>query len=395
MEFLQRAQGLRERLVAIRRDLHRHPELSFQEIRTAKKITEILAELHISFKTGIAKTGVVAEIGKGGPVIGLRADMDALPMIEATEVAHKSTTPGVMHACGHDAHVACLLGAAMLLAEDFKAGCLKGTVRLLFQPSEETPDTEGKSGAGRMVEEGVLAGLDGVFGLHVDPSFATGQVQLRTGPIMAASDYFEAAVIGQGGHAAAPHKALDPIWLAAQVVNSIHGIVSRRIDPAESGIISITTIHAGTATNIIPPEVTLSGTIRSFSQETRTRLHAELEKCFSLAKTMGGNYRLKITNGYPVTVNDARMVHLVRAAAGRVFEAREIGEMALKMGCEDFSFMAQTAPATFAFLGCRPSQGDRFHHSPVFDIDEQALSYGAALHCAVVHQFFSDSGQLL
>ncbi|HEX7594694.1 MAG TPA: amidohydrolase, partial [Anaerolineae bacterium] len=213
MTYLDRAQALKDKLIAIRRDLHEHPELAFQEVRTAQRVAETLHDLGIEYATGVAKTGVVAYLGDGEPRVALRADMDALPILEGNDVAYKSQNAGVMHACGHDAHTAGLLGAAMILNEDFKQGKLKGSVKLLFQPAEENCGADGKSGGQLMVEEGALNDVDAVIGMHIISTLPTNEVYVRAGPFMAAVDTFEGAVIGRGGHGAYPHEALDPIWL--------------------------------------------------------------------------------------------------------------------------------------------------------------------------------------
>ncbi len=389
--YLERAAALREQLVATRRDLHQHPELFFQEIRTAKKITEHLDGLGIEYATGVAKTGVVAHLGEGAPVIALRADMDALPIMEANEVEYKSQNDGVMHACGHDAHVTCLLGAATLLAQDFAAGRLRGTVRFLFQPAEECEDDEGKSGGQRMVDEGALEGIDAVIGMHVISTLPANQVFVREGAFMAAVDSFTAKVIGRGGHGAYPHEALDPIWLSAQVLNGIHGILSRRKHPIEPGLITVGSIHAGKAGNVIPVEVEMTGTIRSFSQETRMLLHRELENAFRLTQAFGGDYHLDIEYGYPVTVNDPEMARYVQRMASDLLGAENVKEAAVETGAEDFSFMAQAAPAAFFYLGAKLDERNRLHHAPDFDIDESILPTGAALMAEAARKYLQEN----
>ena len=387
MSNLTRANALKDKLVAIRRDLHMHPEIGFQEYRTAQKIVGILHELGIEYESGIAKTGVVAYLGEGEPRIALRADMDALPILEANEVDYKSQNLGVMHACGHDAHVAGLLGATMLLNEDFKAGKLHGAVKLLFQPNEENSGTAGPSGGQLMVEAGMMNDVDAVVGLHVISSAPSGDVFVRAGPFMAAVDTFEGEVIGIGGHGAYPHEALDPIWISAQVINAIHGIVSRRIDPLKPGVITVTMVHAGTATNIIPDVVKLTGTIRSFEETVRQELHANLEKAFAIARTLGGDYKLRIIPGYPATVNDPGMAEFVRDLATDVLGAERVREASQQMGAEDFSFMARAKPGAFFNLGAKKDEKHRPHHNPVFDIDESVIPTGAALLAEAARRF--------
>jgi amidohydrolase len=389
MSFLNRAEELKDRLIAIRRDLHRHPELAFQEVRTAQRVAETLHELGIEYETGAAKTGVVAYLGEGEPRIALRADMDALPILEANEVEYRSQNPGVMHACGHDAHTAGLLGAAMILNEEFAKGNLKGSVKLLFQPAEENCGADGKSGGQLMVEEGALNDVEAVFGLHVISTKPSGQVLVRPGAFMAAVDTFEGDVIGRGGHGAYPHESLDPIWLSAHVINAIHGIVSRRMDPTKQGLISVCTVHAGTATNIIPERVHLSGTIRSFEPEVRNQLHTELERAFCVALAFGGTYTLKIQPGYPPTVNDPRLTEFVREMATDLLGKDQVTEAHMEMGAEDFSFMAQAKPGVFFNLGAKKDDVDRPHHNPVFDIDESVLPKGAALLAEAARRYLS------
>ncbi len=391
--YIERAEAMKEKLVAIRRDLHEHPELAFQEVRTAKQVAKTLDELGIEYTAGVAKTGVVGHLGEGSPVIALRADMDALPILEANEVEYKSQNSGVMHACGHDAHTTSLLGAAMLLAEDFNAGRLKGSVRLLFQPAEEAWDEEGKSGGQRMVEEGALEGADAVVGMHVISTLPSNEVFVREGEFMAAVDSFHGAVIGKGGHGAYPSEALDPIWLAAQVVNAIHGIVSRRMNPIEHGLITVTMIHAGTATNIIPPEVQLAGTIRSFKHEVREQLHRDLHNAFSVARAFGGDYRLDIQWGYPVTANDPKMTQFVERMASELIGPARVNEARMEMGAEDFSYMAQAKPGAFFYIGARKDEVERRHHAPDFDIDEAILPTGAALMAEAARKYLEENAQ--
>ncbi|MBI5032488.1 MAG: amidohydrolase [Chloroflexi bacterium] len=390
MTYLTRAQAMKDKLITIRRDLHSHPELGFQEVRTAHRITDTLHDLGIEYETGIAKTGVVAYLGEGEPRIALRADMDALPILEANNVEYKSENTGVMHACGHDAHVTCLLGATMMLNEDFKQGKLKGSIKLLFQPAEEIGGGDITSGGELMVQAGALNDVQAVVGMHVISTLPSGEFFVREGAFMAAVDTFEGEIIGVGGHGAYPHEAIDPIWLAAQVINAIHGIVSRRVDPTKQGVISVCIINAGTATNIIPGSAFLSGTIRSFDESVRAQLHADLDKAFSIARTLGGDYKCKIIRGYPATVNDANMTEFVRGMATGLIGEEHVHEAELQMGAEDFSYMARAKPGAFFYLGAKKDEKHRPHHNAVFDIDENVLPTGAALMAEAARKYLAD-----
>lgn len=377
-QFVDQARALQDQIVAWRRQIHMYPELGFEEKRTSGFVADHLRELGIEIQTGVGITGVVARIGDGnGPVIGIRADMDALPIQEANDVPYASKIPGVMHACGHDAHTAILMGVAKILNEtpDLPAG----EIRLLFQPSEEKWDSEGKSGATRMIEDDALNGLDAVIALHVDSSAPAGQVEIGGGYIAAAVDDFEAVIIGEGCHGASPHNGVDPIYIQAQVVNAIQGIRSRRIDPTQPAVITIGTVHGGSATNVIPNEVRLTGTIRSFSEEIRNQLHEELDRALSVARALGGDYTLKIQRGYPALYNDPAVAELVREVATAGFGSEKTVPGVAQMGAEDFSYMAQAAPGAMFMLGAKYDDMNRPHHSPIFDINEDCFYVGAAV----------------
>jgi len=372
--MLAKAKELKGEFIRLRRAIHRHPELGFREVKTAALIAETLESLGIRVQTGVAKTGVIGYLGEGGPVVAIRADMDALPILELNEVAYSSQVPGVMHACGHDAHVAMALGAAMLLKEME----LEGEVRFLFQPSEEHPDEEGISGAPRMIEEESMDGVGAILALHVDSETESGFVQISPGPIAAAVDSFEATIVGRGCHGAYPHRGVDPIFIAGEVILAIQGIVSRRIDSVKRAVISIGSIRGGTAENIIPKEVELTGTIRSFEQEVREQLHAELEKAFQVARALGGDFRLTIEEGYPVMVNEGRMTQLIREVAIDLLGEEEVLPEEPAMGAEDFSYFLAQAPGAMFRLGVKKGKM-RPGHSPHFDLDEEALPIGAAI----------------
>jgi IAA-amino acid hydrolase len=380
-EILDRAKAIHEQIRGWRREIHRYPELTFTEQRTAGLVNATLLDLGIATETEVAKTGVVGHIrGGDGPVVGLRADMDALPIQEVNGADFDSTRPGIMHACGHDAHTAMLLGAATVLKGLADEGRLPGSVRLLFQPSEEAQDDEGKSGGMRMVEEGALAGVDAVFGLHVDAFHDVGQVSTRPGPLLAAADKFTLVVRGSGGHAARPQSAIDPIALSAHVIHAVQQVVSRRLDPTEPGVITIGTIHGGTVNNVIPDEVVMTGTIRSFSPEAREVLHTELRRAASIVEPLGGQATLTIYPGYPATVNDAEATDVMMETMCELLGEDAVHTSELIMGAEDFSYMAQAAPGSFLFLGVHNPAWQEFYpvHRADFRLDEDALPIGTA-----------------
>jgi len=377
--LLHRAESFQDELVALRRDLHRHPELAFQELRTAEVAAARVAALGFEVSREVGRTGVVAELRNGaGPIVALRADMDALPIQEANDVPYRSTVPGVMHACGHDAHVACLVGAARLLAEARERGELPtGTVRLLFQPSEECSDAENKSGAARMIEDGAMEGVSAVFGLHVGAHLPAGKVYLRAGPIMAGADVFHATIEGESAHAARPNEGTDALVLAAHVVLACQNAVARRISPMASGVLTIGKIEGGVAENVLASRVTLAGTIRYFEDTVREALHRELRRAVAVAETLGGRGTLDLRPGYPPVVNDATMTDLVAAAVAETLGADAVAEMEPMMGAEDFALLQREAPGCFFWLGAALPQ-PREHHHPNFDIEERVLPRGAS-----------------
>lgn len=377
--LLNEANALREQLVAWRRDIHQHPELGFRETRTAALVAKELRALGLEVMTGAAKTGVVAVLGEGSPVVALRADMDALPLQEANHVPYASQTAGVMHACGHDAHTAMLLGAARVLVnmKDRPAG----EIRFLFQPCEETHDEEGKSGAQRMVEEGVLDGVDHVFALHVDSEMEVGKVVASRGYMTANVDNFYATIVGKGVHGAHPDQGVDPIYLLGQVITAIQGVVARRINPIRPAVLTIGTVKAGLegGENVIPAEARLTGTMRSYDSETRENLITELERAVSVARALGGDYVLEIVRGCPSTYNDPAVAEAMARRVNALLGENAIIAHDVSMGGEDFSFMTSKAPGAMFMLGAKLDQVQRAHHNPVFDISEDVLPMGTAL----------------
>ncbi|MGD8624132.1 MAG: M20 family metallopeptidase [Anaerolineae bacterium] len=374
-EMLQRARTLQEDLIAWRRDLHRHPELGFRETRTAGLVAGVLESLGYRVRTGVGRTGVVGDRGTGTPIVAVRADMDALPIQEENEVAYASQVPGVMHACGHDAHTSIGLGVATLLSRE----SFPGTIRFLFQPSEEGQDDQGYSGARRMVQEGAMDGVDAVLALHVHAGTPVGTITVDAGPTSAGVDSFRATIAGRGSHGAYPHKGLDPVHTAAHVILALHGIVSRRLDPFAPAVVTVGSIHGGQAGNIIPEKVELAGTIRYQDPAVQSLLHDEIERAVAVARTLGGDYRLHIRAGAGPVINDESMVALVREVAAEMLGADNVWPREKGMGAEDFSAMADLAPGVMFRLGCELEGQPRTAHNPTFDLDEGCLPIGAAI----------------
>ncbi len=376
-QMLERARALQDRLIAWRRDIHTHPELSFEEHRTGALAADALRDMGLTVETGVGRTGVVAHLGEGPPAVGLRADMDALPIQEANDVPYASRVPGVMHACGHDAHVAMLLGAAALLSGLEERP--PGEVRFLFQPSEEVRDDEGLSGAPRMIEDGALDGLDAVLALHVDPGAPSGTMGVRSGHVMAAVDPFHATIRGAGSHSALPHEGVSPITILAQVIDAVQSIRALRIDPLKPALIVVEAVHAGAGPGVIPGEVEISGSIRSLDPAVRAVLHAELERALRISRVSGGDYSLRIETYSDATYNDPVIAALLAGVTRKMVGARAVFDAEPRMYGEDFSAMARRVPGAMGFLGVGAGEDRRPLHSPIFDIDEAALAVGAAV----------------
>ncbi len=373
--MLEKARAIQDQLIAWRRDFHMHPEVGFHETRTATRVAEIAESLGCQVRRGVGRTGVVAEIGEGKPVIAIRADMDALPLQEANEVPYASQNPGVMHACGHDSHTAMLLGIALLLMKEKFAG----TVRCLFQPSEETADEEGMSGAGRMVQDGAMEGVDMVLAQHVDPALPVGDISVEIGPASGGVDSWFAAIIGKGGHGARPHETVDPIYLSAHVIMALNALISRRMSTFDPAVVSIGAIHGGAAENVIPDRVEINGTLRFMEARVQKQIHAEIRRAFELARALGGEYELRFEIGAPPMQNHPDAVKLIREVAGEMVGAEHVLLPEKDLGAEDFGCFSDIAPGAMFTLGTRIEGDERFGHNPRFDIDEQALPIGTAI----------------
>jgi amidohydrolase len=389
IDFRSEAQAMKEQLIAWRRDFHRHPELGFQEVRTSGLVAKHLADLGIEVQTGVGKTGVVGVLdgGKPGPAIMLRFDMDALPITEETGAAYASQNPGVMHACGHDAHTAIGMGIARLLTGHRQQ--LNGTVKLVFQPGEE-----GCGGALAMIKDGVLHGPQPAIsmGLHVWNDMPVGKASAGAGAVMAAADLFKIAVRGKGGHGAQPDQTVDALLVGSAIVNALQTIVARNVAPRRTAVVTVGTLHAGSAFNIIADSAELTGTFRSFDDATHELLMRRIrEVAEGTARTLGATAEVEIRPISPATVNDTGVAQVVREAAAEVLGVDQVDSDQFTMGSEDMSEFLRRVPGCFFFLGSR--NDDRNfnapHHNPRFDIDEEVLPLGVAILSQAAVQYLS------
>lgn len=378
-DYRAEAESLYEQLVAWRRDLHRHPELSFQEVRTSSLVAQALSALGYEVRTGVAQTGVVALLhgGRPGPTVMLRADMDALPIQEANEVPYASECPGVMHACGHDGHVAIGLGAATLLARH--AAELAGNVLFVFQPAEERD-----GGAAAVIATGALndPAPDIIFGLHLWNSLPVGRVIAQAGPLMAAADVLQMTVRGKGGHGGQPHETVDAIAVTGQVLTALQTIVSRNLNPHDAAVLSIGVVRGGTAFNIIAETVELWGTLRTFQPPVRETVLARLQVLLNgVTAGMGAECELNIQPLTGPVINDPAATEVARQAALQVVGPTAVGRITPLMVSEDFAEYGRLAPSCFLLLGSGNAERglNAAHHNPRFDFDERALPIGAAL----------------
>ena len=374
--MLKPAHAIFEDLVHWRRDFHMHPELGFHETRTSEIVAQELEKLGYRVRRGVGRTGVLADLGDGnGRTLAIRADMDALPILESQDREYASQNPGVMHACGHDSHTSMALGAAALLAREK----FPGRVRFLFQPSEETEDEEGVSGAPRMVQDGALEGVDLVIAQHVDPHAPVGQIGINAGVAGGGVVSWYATIVGVGGHGAYPDETVDPFFLLSQVIVGLNGVVSRRLHPFEAAVVSIGQIHGGFTENVIPEKVELSGTLRFTSEAARQKIESEMRRAFEVARALGGDYQLKFVFGCPPLVNHPLAADLIQATAADLVGAENVQPIPPTLGAEDFGSFIETIPGAMYTLGTLIEGDERALHHPRFDIDERALPIGTAL----------------
>lgn len=368
--------------VGWRRHLHAHPELAFEEKETAKFVAGKLREFGLEVHEGIGGTGVVGVLRRGnGPMVGLRADIDALPITEATGLPYASTVAGRMHACGHDGHTAMLLGAAKVLAE---APPENGSVAFIFQPAEEN------EGGGRaMVEDGLFRDfpVSSVYGMHNWPGLAAGQFAVHNGPVMAAFDTFEVVVEGQGSHGAMPHQGIDPIAVSTQLYQAWQLIVSRSVSPTDAAVISVTQIHAGDTWNVVPDAVTLRGTVRTLRPQTRDMIEAKMaERTEHICRAFGARARFGYLRRYPATINTTAEVETARLAAAEVAGGNVLTDLAPSMASEDFSFMLQEKPGAYFWIGNGPAENGRNLHNPHYDFNDDILPVGVEAWVRLAHR---------
>lgn len=382
IRILPEVTAIKDEIIANRRDFHKYPELGFKEHRTAKVIAEKLQSYGIEVKTEVGKTGIVGDLyGKeGGKTIALRADMDALPVQETGDISYKSKNEGIMHACGHDGHMAMLLGAAKILSQNKDR--LSGNIRFIFQPAEE-----GAGGARYMIADGCLEKVDEIYGAHLWNYQPYGEIGVKPGAVMAAADFFDITVKGIGGHGAAPQGTVDAIVAASNLIMSLQTIVSRNIDPLESSVITVGKISGGHGFNIIADEVKLRGTIRAMTEANRQMIKSRMQEVIDgVAKATGATINLDYQDGYPPTINDEHATQIVQKVAHKIV-GDETVEPYLTMGAEDFSYYLQKIPGCFFFIGSAP-QGKELmsvpHHCSHFDIDERALLIGTSMFVQLI-----------
>tara|TARA_Y100001970_G_scaffold294213_1_gene448615 strand:+ start:13983 stop:15155 length:1173 start_codon:yes stop_codon:yes gene_type:complete len=389
MKVIKEIDQIKEEMVGWRKDIHAHPELAFKEHRTSKLVAEKLESFGIEVETGLAGTGVVGTLkkGKGNRAIALRADLDALPIIEANDFDHKSVNEGIMHACGHDGHTTMLLGAAKYLS---KYGKFDGIVHFIFQPAEEN-----EGGAKAMIDEGLFEKypVESVFGMHNIPGMPVGSFAIKPGPIMAAFDIFNIKVIGKGGHAAMPQTTIDPIIIGSKIIDNLQSIISRKVDPQEPAVLSITQFHGGDAYNVIPNEIDIKGCTRCFSKKVQTQLKKEMEEISNnICSAYGAKCEFFYEERYPPTVNTKDEAHISSEVAIDI-----VGEEGVNlsptpgMGSEDFAYMLQEKPGSYIWIGNGDGEGSCMVHNPGYDFNDEISPLGASYWAKLTEKLLPQS----
>ncbi len=387
MNIIKELKDLQLEMQNWRRDIHAHPEIAFEEHRTAKIVAEKLKSFGIEVETGIAGTGVVGTLkkGTGNRAIGLRADLDALLINEANEFEHKSKHPGKMHACGHDGHTVMLLGAAKYLAED---GNFDGTVNFIFQPAEEN-----EGGGKAMIEEGLFDKypVESVYGMHNIPGMPVASFAVKPGPIMAAFDVFNVKIIGKGGHAAMPQTTIDPIIIGTKIIDAYQSIVSRYIDPQEPAVLSVTQFHAGDAYNVIPNDIEIKGCTRCFSPKIQKQLEDQMHQITkSICDAYGATYEFEFEHRYPATINSQEEAEIAGKVAQKVVgEDRVNLSPTPGMGSEDFAYMLQEKPGSYIWIGNGDGEGSCMVHNPGYDFNDEILPIGATYWVKMAEEILS------
>jgi amidohydrolase len=386
--MLKQAHAISEELIEWRRDFHMHPEIGFELHRTSKIVADELEKMGYRVKRGVGKTGVVAEIGEGGKVVAIRADMDALPILEQNDYEYVSQNPGAMHACGHDSHTAMALGAALLLSKEK----LPGRVRFLFQPCEETADEEGKSGAQRMSAEGAMNGVDYVIAQHVDPLRPVGTIGINAGPSSGGVDSWYATITGKGGHGAHPNTTIDPFYLMSHVIIALNAIPSRRINPFDPAVVSIGSVSGGFTENVIPERVRVTGTLRFTDEAVHRQIREEMKRAFEIVNVLGGRYELEFLVGGPPMINNEMVSELIERTGREMLGEENVHEIVKTLGAEDFGEFLKHAPGAMFTLGTQKAGHEEYLlHHPKFDIDERAMPIGTAMLVETAKRFLEQS----
>lgn len=378
-----------EDVIELRRRFHQIPELGFEEFKTSAAIKEIFDQHGISYISDVAGTGIIVSFGKGHPHIAFRAEIDGLPIQEENDFPYRSKRDGFMHACGHDCHIAALIGTVLQAKGLFDEGKVHGKATFIFQPSEETTNKDNVSGGQIISSIPDMLDVDNFYSAHVESTLANGKVFVRDGALTAAIDRFDLDIIGQAGHGAYPHNTVDPIWIASSIMPMINSLESRIANTAYPSVVSICTISGGTAWNAIPNKVSMSGTIRTFNQDEREKIHNYMNKCCEATELLGGNYTLNIAKGNPSVINDPAECNVVRAAVTKILGKDALANVEIQMGGDDFSHYSMQKPSCYFYMGAKKDGVSRQHHSSNFDIDEDVIPNIVKIFLTIIEEKLS------